>query len=564
MTFDYDVLVVGSGFGGSVSALRLSEKGYRVGVLEAGRRYGPADLPATSWRLRRYLWMPRLGLRGIQRITLLDDAMILSGCGVGGGSLVYANTLYEPLAPFYADPQWAHIADWRSELAPWYAQARRMLGVNEVAVDTPADAVMRTVAERLGVAGTFHRTPVGVFFGTPGERVPDPYFGGAGPERTGCIHCGECMTGCRHGAKNSLDQNYLHLAERLGARVHPDTEAVGIRALPGGGYAVETERPGAWVRRRRRTFTAGQVVLSAAVLGTLRLLLDARADGSLARLSDRLGHVVRTNSEAILGAATPKVVTDYSRGVAITSSIHPDAVTHIEPVRYGKGSNAMGMLATILVPGEGRLPRPLRFALAAARHPRTFAQSLSVRRWSERTIILLVMQSLDNSLRIMLRGHRRGPHLRSTQGHGEPNPTYIPIGHRAARLAAEAIGGVPGGSLNESILDIPITAHILGGCCIGDGPAAGVIDAYQRVFGHPGLHVCDGSAVSANLGVNPSLTITAMTERAMSFWPNRGETDPRPALGEPYRRIAAVRPHTPAVPAHAPAALRVEPSPETV
>jgi cholesterol oxidase len=252
------------------------------------------------------------------------------------------------------------------------------------------------------------------------------------------------------------------------------------------------------------------------------------------------------------------VTTDFSRGVAITSSIHPDPVTHIEPVRYGRGSNAMGLLATILV-GPGRLPRPLRFLLAAARHPRTFVRSLSVRRWSERTIILLVMQSLDNSLRIMLRGNRRGPHLRSTQGHGEPNPTYIPVGHRAARLAAEAIGGVAGGSLNESILDIPITAHILGGCCIGDGPATGVIDPYQRVHGHPGLHVCDGSAVSANLGVNPSLTITAMTERAMSLWPNRGEADPRPPLGEPYRRIAAVPPRSPAVPAGAPAALRTEP-----
>ena len=555
MTFDHDVLVVGSGFGGSVSALRLSEKGYRVGVLEAGRRFSPGDLPATSWRLRRYLWMPRLGLRGIQRITLLDDAMILSGCGVGGGSLVYANTLYEPLAPFYADPQWAHITDWRAELAPWYAQARRMLGVNEVAVDTPADAVMRTVAARLGVPDSFHRTPVGVFFGTPGERVADPYFGGAGPERAGCIHCGECMTGCRHGAKNSLDVNYLYLAERRGARVLAETQAVGIRPLPGGGYAVDTERPGAWIRRRRRTITGEQVVLSAAVLGTLRLLLDARAERRLPHLSERLGHVVRTNSEAILGAATPKVTTDFSRGVAITSSIHPDAVTHIEPVRYGRGSNAMGLLATILV-GPGRLPRPLRFAIAAATHPRTFLQSLSVRRWSERTVILLVMQSLDNSLRIMLRGNRRGPHLRSTQGHGEPNPTYLPIGHRAARLAAEAIGGVPGGSLNESILDIPITAHILGGCCIGDGPGTGVIDAYQRVFGHPGLHICDGSAVSANLGVNPSLTITAMTERAMSLWPNRGEADPRPPLGEPYRRIAAVPPRTPAVPAGAPAALR--------
>lgn len=557
MSHDYDVLVIGSGFGGSVSALRLSEKGYRVGVLEAGRRFGPGDLPRTSWRLRRYLWMPRLGMRGIQRITLLDDAMILSGCGVGGGSLVYANTLYEPLAPFYRDPQWAHITDWRAELAPWYAQARRMLGVTTFAEETPADAVMRTVAESLGVPESFHPTPVGVFLGAPGVRVPDPYFGGAGPDRTGCIQCGECMTGCRHGAKNSLDLTYLHLAERLGARIHPDTQAVAIRPLQGGGYEVATERPGAWIRHRRRRLRAQQVVVSAAVLGTLRLLLDARDGGDLPAISDRLGHVVRTNSEAILGAATPKVTTDFSRGVAITSSIHPDEVTHIEPVRYGRGSNAMGMLATILVPGGGRLPRPLRFLLAAAAHPVTFARSFSVRRWSERTIILLVMQSLDNSLRIMRRGRGLCPHLRSAQGHGEPNPTYIPVGHRAARLAAEAIGGIPGGSINESLLNIPITAHILGGACIGDSPATGVIDPYHRVYGHPGLHVCDGSAVSANLGVNPSLTITAMTERAMSLWPNRGDVDPRPALGSAYARIAAVPPRTPAVPAGAPAELRV-------
>jgi cholesterol oxidase len=556
MSFDYDVLVIGSGFGGSVTALRLSEKGHRVGVLEAGRRFGPGDLPRTSWRLRRYLWMPRLGLRGIQRLTLLDDALILSGCGVGGGSLVYANTLYEPLDPFYRDPQWAQITDWRAELAPWYDQARRMLGVVTVAADTPADGVMRTVAERLGVAGSFHHAPVGVFFGAPGVRVPDPYFGGAGPERTGCIQCGECMTGCRHGAKNSLDLTYLHLAEGLGARVLPETHATAIRPLPGGGYEVETERPGAWIRHRRRTLRAEQVVLSAAVLGTLRLLLDARERGDLPALSDRLGDLVRTNSEAILGAATPRVTTDYSRGVAITSSIHPDAVTHIEPVRYGRGSNAMGMLATILVPGGGRLPRPLRFVLSALRHPRTFAQSLSVRRWSERTIILLVMQSLDNSLRISRR-RGPGPHLRSAQGHGEPNPTYIPVGHHAARLAAEAIGGVAGGSINESLLNIPTTAHILGGACIGDGAATGVIDAYHRVHGHPGLHVCDGSAVSANLGVNPSLTITAMTERAMSMWPNRGEPDPRPEPGAAYVRVAPVAPCRPAVPAGAPAELRV-------
>jgi cholesterol oxidase len=459
---------------------------------------------------------------------------------------VYANTLYPPPQPFFADPQWAGITDWNGELAPHYELASRMLGVVEQPSMTPSDEVIAAVARDMGAGDTFRRTPVGVFFGDPGRTVPDPYFGGAGPARTGCVECGDCMIGCRYGAKNRLDLNYLHLAERLGARVHPETQAVRIRPLPGGGYAVDTERPGAWVRRRRRTYTAEQVVVAAAVLGTLRLLLDARDGGDLPGVSERLGHVVRTNSEAILGAATPRVTTDYSRGVAITSSIHPDEVTHIEPVRYGRGSNAMGLLATMLVPGGGRLPRPLRFLLTAAAHPRTFVRTLSVRRWSERTIILLVMQSLDNSLRIMRRRGRIGPYLRSAQGHGEPNPTYIPVGHRAARLAAEAIGGEPGGSINESVLNIPMTAHILGGCCIGESAEAGVIDPYHRVYGHPGLHVCDGSAVSANLGVNPSLTIAAQAERPCSLWPNRGDDDPRPAVGEPYRRIEAVPPASPA------------------
>jgi cholesterol oxidase len=539
----YDIVIVGSGFGGSVSALRLAEKGYRVGVLEAGRRFTPETLPKTSWDLRRFLWAPRLGMRGIQRITLLKDIMVLSAAGVGGGSLVYANTLYVPPAPFFADPAWSGITDWSAELSPHYDQASRMLGVTEQPSMTPSDVVMKQVADEMGAGHTFRRTPVGVFFGEPGKTVPDPYFGGAGPDRTGCVECGNCMIGCRVGAKNRLDVNYLHLAERAGAVVHPDTEVTSLRPVTGG-WRITT---GAG------DFTADQVILSAGSLGTQRLLHAMKDTGVLPHLSARLGRLTRTNSEALVGAATKKVPErPFSTGIAITSSFHPDPQTHIEPVRYGPGSNAMGLLTTLLVDGGGRIPRPLRFLATALRHPIVLAHSLSVRRWSERTIIALVMQTVDNSLTV--RRTRRG-RLTTSPGHGEPNPTWIPVGHEAVRRIADRIGGFPGGSISD-VFDIPMTAHILGGATIGATAAEGVVDPYHRVFGHPGLHVVDGSAVPANLGVNPSLTITAMAERAMSLWPNKGDADGRPALGAAYQRVTPVPPRSPAVPAHAPAALR--------
>ena len=552
---DYDVVVVGSGFGGSVTALRLTEKGYRVAVIEAGRRFAKGELPKTSWQLRKFLWAPRLGLRGIQRITPLRDIAILSGAGVGGGSLVYANTLYEPLAPFYTDPQWGHITDWRDELAPFYDQAKRMLGVNEVPEDTPADDYMHRLADELGVADTYHRTPVGVWFGKPGERVADPYFGGEGPDKIGCTGCGSCMVGCRVGAKNTLDTNYLYLAEKHGATVIPDTQVVDLQPLDGGGWTVSTERSGAWVRRQARTIRAEHVVLSAGVLGTVKMLLRLRDEGRLPALSNRLGDVVRTNSEAIVGASGPKIRPELTKGVAISSSIHPDETTHIEPCRYPPKSNAMGLLTTVLVDGGGRVPRQLRFLARIVRHPGAFLRSLSVKNWSERSVILLVMQSRDNSMR--LRRHPRLGTLQTLPGHGEPNPSYLPVANDAARSVATMLDGEPWGAWNETLLDAPTTAHILGGCCIGDGPDGGVIDPYHRVWGYDGLSVADGSAVSANLGVNPSLTITAMTERAMAAWPNKGEPDPRPAAGAPYERVAPVAPAHPAVPAHAPAALRV-------
>jgi cholesterol oxidase len=545
----YDVLVVGSGFGGSVTAMRLVEKGYRVAVLEAGRRWADEDFAKTSWDLKRFLWAPAFGLRGIQRISKVGKVLVLAGAGVGGGSLNYANTLYQPPAPFYRDKQWGHITDWHAELDPWYEQARRMLGVVQNPTVTPSDLVMRSVAEDMGVGHTFTLTPVGVFFGEqPGCDVADPYFGGAGPQRTGCIECGGCMTGCRYGAKNTLVKNYLHLAEQGGAVVVPDTTVKTVRPLPRGGWAVDSVRTGP-LPRDRRAYTADHVVLAAGTLGTQKLLHRMKKAGVLPRLSDRLGVLTRTNSEALLGAATPTVTQDFTKGVAITSSFHPDEVTHVEPVRYGRGSNAMGLLQTVLTDGDGRTPRWLKALLLIARNPLKL-KALLPYRWSERTIIALVMQTLDNSVTTSWRRGR----LTSRQGHGAPNPTWIPVANEAVRRMADKIDGEPGGSIGD-LANIPMTAHFIGGCTIGDSPETGVIDAYHRVFGYDGLHVVDGSAISANLGVNPSLTITAQAERAAALWPNRGEQDLRPPVGEAYRRLAPIAPKHPLVPAHAPAAL---------
>ncbi len=551
----FDVAVIGSGFGGSVAALRLSEKGYRVAVLEAGRRFRPRDYARSSWNLRRFLWFPALGLRGIQRIDLLPDVMVLSGAGVGGGSLVYANTLIEPNDEFFDDPQWRDIADWKSELAPYYDQARRMLGARQAPADTPADDVMRMLARHFDVEHTFTPTDVGVHFGNPGREDADPFFGGAGPRRTGCIECGGCMVGCRYNAKNTLDRNYLYLAEALGAEIHPSREVTDV-VPEGDGYLVKTRKPGSWVLHRRRTIRASQVIFAAGALGTTRLLLRLRDEGLLPRLSDRVGRTVRTNSEAILGAVAGDFDIDYSRGVAITSAIQPDASTRIEPVRYPAGSNSMGLLGTVLVPVSERVPQPLRFLWQILTHPITFLRSLSVRRWSERSLILLVMQSLSSSLRLSRRRGRFGTRLTSETEDGTPIPRWLPVAHEAARAAADLMGGVPAASVNEAIAGIPVTAHPLGGACVGESPENGVIDPYHRVFGHPGLHVTDGAAVSANLGSNPSLTITALAERAMAMWPNKGEADPRPEPGRPYRPVVAVPPNRPAVPEHAPAALR--------
>ncbi|WP_242587451.1 GMC family oxidoreductase [Streptomyces sp. MST-110588] len=572
------MIVIGSGFGGAVSALRLTEKGYRVGVLEAGRRFTRQTLPKNSWDLRNYLWAPALGCYGIQRVHLLGNVMVLAGAGVGGGSLNYANTLYVPPKQFFEDRQWGHITDWREELKPYYDQARRMLGVRLNPTTTPSDVHLKATAEKMGVADSFHMAPVGVFFGdghdargtsraAPGAEVPDPYFGGQGPARRACTECGECMTGCRHGAKNTLNENYLYLAEKAGAVIHPMTSAVTLTEDSRGGYAVGT-RPTDDRRAtgRARTFRARQVVLAAGTYGTQTLLHRMKDCGLLPLLSPRLGELTRTNSEALVGAQTDarrygKVYggrrPDFTRGVAITSSIHPDADTHIEPVRYGRGSNAMGSLSILQVPVDTRMPRALAWAAHCARHPVLLLRSLSNRRWSERTIIGLVMQSLDNSLTTYRKPGGIGKGLLTArQGHGAPNPRQIPAATRAASILAREINGFPGSNVGE-LMGTPLTAHFLGGCPIGTDAGHGVIDPYHRLYGHPGISVVDGSAVSANLGVNPSLTITAQAERAMSLWPNKGERDPRPAQGRPYERVAPVAPRRPAVPEDAFGALRL-------
>ncbi|GAA0946414.1 GMC family oxidoreductase [Actinocorallia libanotica] len=557
---DYDVLVIGSGFGGAVAALRLSEKGYRVGVLEAGPRRGDRELPRTTWRVRDYLWLPVLGLRGIQRLHLLRGrrgrTLLLGGAGVGGGSLVSANLLHPPPEDFYADPRWAHITDWRSELAPHYDQAARMLGLTENPSTTDADILFHEVAEDLGLAATYRRAPVAVFFNEPaGIQVPDPYFGGAGPPRRGCIECGECVIGCRHGAKNKLTVNYLHLAERAGAVVHADSEAIRVRPRYNGGYAVQVVKPGRRLPGTGRTFTAGQVVFAAGAYGTQRLLHRMKATGALPGLSDRLGALTRVYTEVYAGAARPKATgRPLYEGVAVTSSLHPENRTVIEAFRFGRGSNLTGLLRVPLLDGSG-LPRPLKLLGYVLRHPLRTLGLRDVRRWSERGLTTLVRRPAEAPL--TLRPRRFGSALRvAGPAAGEQGPDWIPVAHRAARLLARRLGGPPSGSLLD-LIGVPPSGHFFGGCTIGSSRRTGVVDPYQRIFGHPCLHVADGSALTADPGPSPALTILAQAERAMSLWPNKGDADTRPAQGAPYARLAPVPPRRPAVPEDAPAALRV-------
>ncbi len=539
--YDFDWLVIGSGFGGSVSSLRLSEKGYSVGVLECGRRFADHELPSSTADLKRYFWNPMLGMKGIFRLTTFKDVSVVSGCGVGGGSLGYANTLYVPPKKFFEDRQWAELNDWEAALAPHFAEAQRMLGVVQNPHEDPADQLLRELGEELGVGDTYNKTPVGVFFGEPGQTVSDPFFGGEGPDRTGCRLCGRCMVGCPHGSKNTLVKNYLYLAERRGARVMPERTVLDIRPLGDGsgveGYEVESVRSGAWLGKDRQVHRARGVVVAAGPLGTNRLLQRCRLEGSLPRISARLGELVRTNSESILTVTVPEdYPQDLIKRVAITSSIYPDPNTHIETVTYGDDGDSMHRLYTLLVGDGTRLTRPLKLLGQIVLHPKRLAQVLFPKQWSRRTIILLVMQTLDNAIALR---PRKGPFgifwLTTEQDPERPVPTFIPIANRAAEWFAKRTGGVAQSSVTEALFNIPTTAHILGGAVIAADPDSGVVDARQRVFGYENLLVCDGSAIPANVGVNPSLTITALAEHAMSHIP---EAD-RDATSEPASSTSA-------------------------
>lgn len=523
---DWDFLIVGSGFGGSVSALRLTEKGYRVLVLEKGRRFRAEDFPRTNWNVKRFLWAPRLGLRGILKLTYLRHVTALSGTGVGGGSLCYANTLPVPKDDFFEAPSWARLARWKEELAAPYQTALRMLGATRTPFLTPPDEVLRDVAKEIGREDGFESTNVAVWFGEPEVTVPDPYFGGEGPERTGCRQCGGCMVGCRHGAKNTLDKNYLWLAERRGLTIEADTEVTWIRPLEGGGYELHARHgthaiPGL---NTRKVYRARNVILAGGVVGTVPLLLKLkeRPDG-LPNLSPRLGHFVRTNSEVLVGVVTERRDVDLSKGIAIGSILHTDEHSHLEPVRYPAGSGFFRFQAMPMATGDSILSRFANAVGRTIRQPIRALKAWLVPDWAKFTMILLYMRTVDGSLKLR-RGRSfwtlgtRGA-VTEEQGDGPPATATAPVAAELAERVARKLDGFPQSMLTETILGIPTTAHILGGCTMGDAPENGVIDHRHRVFGYQGLYVIDGAAISANPGVNPSLTITALAERAMTFIP---------------------------------------------
>jgi cholesterol oxidase len=514
----FDVVVIGSGFGGSVSAMRLAQKGYRVAVLEAGKRFRADDFAKSNWDAARYLWAPKLRCFGIQNITLLKGVMVLHGAGVGGGSLVYANTLMQPKAEVFADPAWSSAVDWQRELAPHYVTARRMLGVTQNPSLMAGEDALRRISVRMGAEETFHATDVGVFFGTPNQRVADPYFAGAGPARTGCNLCGGCMVGCRFGAKNTLDKNYLYFAEQWGARIVPETQATRIVPVAGG-YEVETRSTTAWFPRAGRRFRATRVVVAAGVLGTVELLLKNRDQyGTLKDVSSRLGDFVRTNGESLLGATSFEAHRDLSRGIAIGAAFHPDSLTKIEGVRYPSGSGAMRLLGVPLTPDGSAFTRPFKMLRQIVARFGRIVRLWRVTDWARSTVILLVMQSVDQHMRLRL-GRTL---LRRTFLEGAPTdkpvPSFLPVAQRAAELLGEELNGEPQNVISEVLLRTPATAHILGGCCIGDSAKTGVIDERHQVYGYPGLYVCDGSVVPGNLAVNPSLTISALAERFAAFF----------------------------------------------
>lgn len=516
--FDYDFAIVGSGFGGSVAALRLVDKGYRVLMLEKGREVGPEQFPTSNWDLRRFMWVPWLGCRGIFKMTFFRHVTIMSGVGVGGGSLAYACTHPQPGASFYESESWAHLADWKTELAPHFAEAKRMLGVTRTPALTTVDEALRDIAADRGRPEAFEPTDVAVWFGEPGKTVPDPFFGGEGPPRTGCTLCGGCMIGCRVGAKNTLDKNYLWLARKRGLDLEADTEVDAVSPLPGGGYSLRAR----FARRTRVSYTARQVVLAGGVLGTVDLLLRMKDDPrGLPRLSERVGRAVRTNSEALVGVVSDRVDQDLSKGVAIGSIYQIDEHTHIEPARWPAGSGFFRMLVAPHVAGATALARLGHLVATIARHPAAVLRAYFARDFAKQSTTLLFMRTAEGTLRLE-RSWVGGMKTAPDEG---PLPTAsIPEATELGHAVGERLSGIPMSLITETLFNIPSTAHILGGCCMGDSPATGVIDRDHRVFGYDGLYVMDGSAVSANPGVNPSLTIAAMAERAVARIPPASAT----------------------------------------
>ncbi|OQX95115.1 hypothetical protein B6I21_07080 [candidate division KSB1 bacterium 4572_119] len=524
MKYDFDYAVIGSGFGGSVSALRLAEKGYSVCVFEKGKRFQKNDFPDTNWKLWNWLWMPRINFTGIQQLTLLHNVFILSGTGVGGGSLVYCAVLFEPPDTFYYDPQWAGLnGDWKKKLAPFFKEAKRMLGVTENPKLWKSDELLKDYAKEIGREKYFRPTQVGIYFGEPGVTVSDPFFNGKGPARTGCDFGGQCMVGCKNGGKNTLDRNYLYLAENLGVKIVPETEVVRVKEDGNGGYELTTRNSIGLIRGNIQTIHVRGVVFAAGALGTNKLLLECKRSGALSKISDQLGKVGRTNSEVMVGARARSGDSEYCEGIAIASSLFVDDVTHIEPVRFARGADAMFWLSTLATDGGTRLTRPLKHIWNCLTHPIDYLRSRNPVGWAKRAIILLVMQTLDNQLHFHWKRRWWFPFTRSLTSKGtvKSTPTYIAAANDAAKGIAKRINGIPQSAVTEVLFNIPLSAHILGGAVIGKSPQHGVVDKYGKVFGYENMYITDGSIVPANLGVNPSLTITALAEYVMSNVPEK-------------------------------------------
>lgn len=521
--YDFDYIVVGSGFGGSVSAMRLAQKGYNVGIIESGKRWHADEFPKSNWNVRKYMWLPSLGCYGIQRMVLLRDVFILAGAGVGGGSLNYANTLYVPPDVFFTRDSVKRLGG-KKEFTPYYNLAGRMLGVTTNPSLTDQDHLLKETAKDIGREKTFSPTQVGVYFGKQGEPAVDPYFFGEGPDRIGCELCGECMTGCKKNAKNTMDKNYLYFAQKFGARIYSENKVIDVEPLsPDGsrGYIVKTKKiTGVFGSLRGNTFTTKGIVFSAGALGTNDLLIRLKKKKRLPNLSEHLGKYTRTNSEAIIGVVSKTGKEDFSKGVAITSSIHPDEDTHIEPVRYGAGHDFMSLITGVMTDGGGFVPRIFKAAGIVILHPLDFIRGLVPFGWAKRTIILLVMQTVDNYINLKRKRTFYWPFtkiLTSEYGTDKKNPTWIPVANDFGRRLAKKINGIPMGVITEYLINAPLTAHIMGGCTVGPVPEEGVIDEENHVKGYKNMLICDGSQIPENLGVNPALSITAFTERAMSF-----------------------------------------------